>query len=371
MRIRRHSLSFCAALLLVTFAESATAQIRTVLVSPVPGNPVASGTALRNALAAISSPSATNPWLVKIEPGIFDVGTTSLQMRSWVDIAGSGIGVTTIRGSVDGESLTAGTINGASNAELRLLTVHATGSGAPNAIAMYNEIVSSLRIYRVRFIAQSSSAGGSAWGMRNAFSTPSVEESEFAVSATTWAFGLVFQEYVVSQRTAILRCRIGVSGATTNYGILMGSGQTVTEIRDTRMDVTGGSTTYGLYAIGSGWQGSESLTIRNTEINSAGGSTASYGVRLELGANIALDVSSSKIWGHVAPTTYGVLHGNNSPMGFQSSSIIGFTNTVSTAGNVSIASTLLHGGPVTAAGWKGCMGVWDEGGVFYSNTCPP
>lgn len=371
MRIWRHALFLSsAALLLMTFAESASAQIRTVLVSPVPGNPVASGTALRNALAAISSPSGTNPWLVKIEPGIYDIGTTSLPMRSWVDIEGSGIGVTTIRGSVDGESMAAGTINGAGNAELRLLTVQATGSSAPNAIAMFNANAFPLRIYRVKFVAQSSSAGGVAWGMRNVFSAPSIEESEFAVSATSFAYGLVFQEYVAGQRTAILRCKIAVSGATGNYGILMGSGQTVTEIRDTRMDVTGGSETYGLYAIGSGWQGSENLTIRNSEINSAGGSTASYGARLESGANVALDVSSSKIWGHVAPATYGVLHGNNSPMGFQSSSIVGFTNTISTAGPVSIASTLLHGGPVTA-GWKGCMGVWDEGGVFYPNTCPP
>src|SRR5829696_8493450 len=61
----------------------ASAQIRTVLVSPVPGNPIASGTALQNALAGISSPSDTNRWLLKIEPGVYDIQSGSLTMRPW------------------------------------------------------------------------------------------------------------------------------------------------------------------------------------------------------------------------------------------------------------------------------------------------
>jgi hypothetical protein len=125
----------------------ASAQIRTVLVSPVPGNPVASGTALQNALAGISSPSDTNRWLLKIEPGIYDLQAGSLQMRSWVDIEGAGINVTTIRSSET-------TIIGASNAELRMLTVEAIGNQfinpGPEVIAMLNQNAHP-RVYRVKF----------------------------------------------------------------------------------------------------------------------------------------------------------------------------------------------------------------------------
>src|ERR1041384_6430129 len=82
----------------ILFSSSITsAQIRTVLVSPVPGDPIASGTNLRNALDNIPSPSSTNRWLVKIEPGIYQLQGNALSMRPWVDIEGSGIGVTTIR----------------------------------------------------------------------------------------------------------------------------------------------------------------------------------------------------------------------------------------------------------------------------------
>ena len=99
---------------------------RTVVVGPV-GSTTANGTTLRNALANISSPSSINPYVVKIEPGIYDVGSTPLQMRSYVDIEGSGENVTTIRatcGNASSSSTTsASAIVSAANAELRQLTV--------------------------------------------------------------------------------------------------------------------------------------------------------------------------------------------------------------------------------------------------------
>jgi len=67
----------------ILFSSSvASAQIRTVLVSPVPGDPIASGTNLRNALANIPSPSSTNHWSPKIEPGIYQLQGTALLVRS-------------------------------------------------------------------------------------------------------------------------------------------------------------------------------------------------------------------------------------------------------------------------------------------------
>jgi len=358
-------------LVVLILAGSAAAQIRTVLVSPVPGDPVASGTALRNALAGISSPSSTNRWLVKIEPGTFDIGATALPMRAWVDIEGSGIGATTIRGNVNGIELNTGAINGASNTELRMLTVTNSvgGPGAQNSIALYNNTVSSMRLYRVKF---TSTAGtGSAWGMRNFQSAPLIEECEFSVSASgSAAYGLVYFFIVSSgERSSILRSKIAVSGATNNYGVYMTEAQTLTVLRDSRIDVTGGQFTYGLYATGI-WQGNESLAIRDTEISSAGGAQASYGVRFDLGTTVALDIASSKIWGHVAPTTYGISQGGNAPMGLQGASIVGFTKTIESVSNASIASTGLTGGPVSVSGWVGCMGVWDENGVFYAQSCP-
>ena len=366
-------------ILIAILALSASAQTsRIVVVQPTPGNATASGTTLRNALSGISSPSSTNRWLVKIDPGIYDIGSTSLPMRSYVDVEGSGIGSTVITGLVDGSNLDAGIINGVSNAELRMLTISETGnSTTPYVIGMYNYGASALRVYRVRFEVATTTAV--AWGMRNGSSSPRIEECELTVSlssaSNTTAYGIVFnQPPFTSERSSILRSKIAVLGATSNYGVYMIDAQTVNEIRDSHIDVTGGHDTYGLYATAGGggsWQGSENLSIRDSEISSAGGSSSSYGAWLSGGSTVNLDVLSSKIWGHVSTTKYGVYQTGNAAMTFQGSSIVGDTKTVqSTVGNVLISTTALQGGAVTVGGWVGCIAVWDESAVFYSNSCP-
>jgi hypothetical protein len=385
MSLRKKSLTFPAqlpiivcVLVLLLGVNTAEAQIRTVLVSPVPGDPVASGTALRNALAGISSPSSTNRWLLKIEPGIYDVGTSSLQMRSWVDIEGSGIGATTIRGSNVADFYKV-TIYGASNAELRLLTVEASSNDQLGPIAMANYNGASPRLYRVRF--SSTGAAPTVWGLRNLDSAPLIEECEINVTSTgsqySYTYGLIFLNTTCSLpagRSSILRTKIVASGPGTNNGLALASGQFVSEIRDSRMDVVGGQITYGIYAWpggGCSWQGNENMQIRNSEIISGGGSSGSYGINIQSPAWVAFDINGSKVWGHTSPTTYGIVQDGQGPMGIQGSSVTGFTQTVRTAGNIGIASTLLQGGPATAQGWIGCMGVWDENAVFYAQgACP-
>ena len=158
----------------ILFSSSiSSAQIRTVLVSPVPGDPVASGTNLRNALAGITSPSSTNRWLLKIEPGIYQLQGDALVMRPWVDIEGSGIGMTTIS-LASPTTPTVPTISGASNAELRMLTVESTA-----VLAMFNSNAHP-RIYRVKFVVQTNQT--QAFGMQNVSSAPKIEECEISVS---------------------------------------------------------------------------------------------------------------------------------------------------------------------------------------------
>jgi hypothetical protein len=135
----------------------ASAQSRTVVVSPMANDPIASGTALRNVLANIPAPSSTNRWLLKVDPGIYQISGDALVMRSWVDIEGSGIDQTLIR-TVASEGIP--TVVGASNAELRMLTVESTaGSDASKVTAMFNSNANP-RVYRVKFVAQNSGVAG-------------------------------------------------------------------------------------------------------------------------------------------------------------------------------------------------------------------
>jgi hypothetical protein len=80
--------------------------------------------------------SETNPCLVKIMPGIYDVGGNSVQMKSYIDIEGSGENTTKIKGNISAND--SGVVRGAAFAELRFLSVENTGGGGADAIAMYN-----------------------------------------------------------------------------------------------------------------------------------------------------------------------------------------------------------------------------------------
>lgn len=122
---------------------------RTVVVSPV-GAPDQNGAALLAAIAGITDASEINPYLLKVEPGVYDLGTDSLNMKEYVDVEGSGELVTTITGQV-GQG--AGTVVGAANTELRFVTIENTG-GNGTAIAMYSNS-SSVQLKRVTLRALS------------------------------------------------------------------------------------------------------------------------------------------------------------------------------------------------------------------------
>jgi hypothetical protein len=68
--------------------------VRTIVVKAVPGDALAGGSALLAALASIATNSASDPWLVKLEAGLYDLGVSSLVMKEYVDLEGSGPGVT-------------------------------------------------------------------------------------------------------------------------------------------------------------------------------------------------------------------------------------------------------------------------------------
>jgi hypothetical protein len=78
------------------------------------------------------TPSEMNPCLVKILPGVYDIGSNYLQMSHYVDIEGSGENVTKIIGN---GSL--GVVSGAQNSAIRSLTIEHTGEGSSHAIAMH------------------------------------------------------------------------------------------------------------------------------------------------------------------------------------------------------------------------------------------
>lgn len=113
--------------------------VRTVVVSPVVSSDVvdesASGAALRAAISGIAA-SVTDAWVVKVEPGRFDVCSGGpLVVPPYVQLEGSGQGATTIVGC-GSASFTQGTLQMSSHTAIRRLSVDSNGAGKQGATAL-------------------------------------------------------------------------------------------------------------------------------------------------------------------------------------------------------------------------------------------
>jgi hypothetical protein len=98
--------------------------------NPPQPDPLASGQRLVALLGEISGNASDNPYLLHLEPGIFDLGPGTLNLKPFVDVEGSGEGVSVIRGASTGA-----VIEGADDVELRFLTVEHAAGGA-NSVAL-------------------------------------------------------------------------------------------------------------------------------------------------------------------------------------------------------------------------------------------
>jgi hypothetical protein len=100
------------------------------------------------------TPSENNPCLLKIMPGVYDVGVGTIQMQPYVDIEGSGENTTTFLGQ-SRSSVFYGVVRGATNSELRSLTIKCTSGGSGDvATAIYAD-VNSFKLTHVTAIASS------------------------------------------------------------------------------------------------------------------------------------------------------------------------------------------------------------------------
>jgi len=347
-----------------------TKPVQTVVVNAVPGDVTASGTALVNALAAISNASAARPYVVKLGPGIYDIGDTRLQMKSFVDVEGSGQQATILQGNGNSGSndYLHGVVLGADSMELRNLQIKSNGSASrPSAIAVYNGLTSP-RITNVTVVA---SGGAANWGIRNAGGSPTIEGTTINVTGGPSSFnnyGIVATGYGPISAPILKRSVITVttSGSSSNAtGIYSDQESLPMEVRDVEVNVSGGAIAIGYHVDGTQGSGSPSGTILQSTFN-VHGTVRSYGVYIQ--SLPTLEIKGSNLTAS-GGSSYGVYAEGNTVVRVDHSEIAGGTNSVVgfTAIPIAIGATRL-GGP-TSGGLR-CAGVYDQNLNFYTNTCP-
>jgi hypothetical protein len=126
-------------------------------------------------MAGIVTASASNPWLLKIEPGIYDLGPTPLYMSPYVDIEGSGEGVTRLIGSTGGGSPNTGTVFASGWAEMRSLTVESAGTNVHVAIF-------GAGLVRLTHVTAKATGGDFPIGIYNIYGSPTLTRVTIASS---------------------------------------------------------------------------------------------------------------------------------------------------------------------------------------------
>ncbi len=287
--------------------------------------------------------------LLKIMPGVYDIGASTVVMRSFIDIQGSGENVTFIQGNLD--SNTSGVVTGASNAEIRFLTVDNTGGGN-YAVAILNSS-NSPSIFKVTATASGGAANND--GVFNYYSSSTMTN----VTATTSGGTNNFSVINYSSSPVMTNVTATASGGTYSYGVYnYYSSSTMTNVTATG---SGGTYNDGVCNY------SSSPTMTNVTATASGG-TNNDGVYNYYSSPTMTNVTATASGGTYS---YGVYDDATGTVKINHSVISGSTNPIyNSITSTYVGNTQLNGGAVHNSGTLICAGVYDENYTFYPNTCP-
>jgi hypothetical protein len=291
-------------------------------------------TSVQAALGSITDASAGKHYLVWVGPGTYN---ERVQMEPFVDIGGAGELATRITAS-GGGGFGAGSsvVSGASDAELRHLTVENTG-GNTDAIAIFKPSASP-PLSNVTAIASEGTDANQ--GVVNSGSSPTMMD----VTATA-------------------------SEADYNVGVNnSGSSPTMTDVTAT---ADGGSFARGIE------NSTSSPKMTNASVTISGGSTENTGMYNYLHSSPTIRESvisasgpaSHGVWSHFPDDTTSLVK-------IETSEVKGATGTVKIEGGykVNVGASRLDGGAVSVSGSGSavkCAGVYDENFAFSTDpTCP-
>lgn len=269
--------------------------VRTVVVSPV-GTDQENGSALLNALAGITDASSSNSYLIKIEPGNYDIGYDSINMKQYVDIEGSGENTTTIIGANGDISSYQGVINGANNAEIRWLKV--TGTQSTGSVILMFNYQASPKITNVAFDGQGSLSN---YGIVNYYgSAPIITNVTVNVSGTSESYGIFSYNGCAPTMKNINVSAL--NSTSNNYGIRNANSDGI--IKDATITVTGtsNSSTYGIA------NSSVAPSLTNAIIKVTGGYNATGIQNASASPNIA---NTDILVSNASSNNYGITNNNS------------------------------------------------------------
>lgn len=306
-------------------------------------------TAMSDYIAWCGTSSASNPCLLKIMPGVYDVGFNYIRMQPYIDIEGSGENTTVITGTNgSGFDLSFGLVNGASNAELRYITIKNTGAASYTTALGCSS--ASPKVTNVTLIT---SGGDFSIGMLNVNSSPVLSNVTVNVVGRTTATGISNS----SSSPTISNTTAKASGATNrNVGIFNTNPTSLTVMNNVVSSAAGGIDNMGVYNVGC------SPTMTNVS-SSASGGTNSYGVYNDSASTSMNGVTAGASGGTKNYGLYNYLTGSITyTTSIDRSTFEGATNSIYTNSDkytVRVGASKLTGGTVDSVGNYICVAVYN------------
>jgi hypothetical protein len=366
--------------LLVVLAVVATSPATAQLVQTVEvgsgGTPAANGAALLAAYAGVpASAGPAEPWVVKVDAGVFDLGGSQLVLRDFVDLEGSGRNATFIDSTIVGLQSNAGTLRVPTgvDAEIRNLTVRNGSAG--DGLGIGNSSTE-LKLTRTNI---EMITGSRAIGFRNFDGQPRLSQvfsRIFAAGGNSWGFFLQGDGAVVNEALAFVtgsgpfavgvEVRSGsaallegvaavVTGDNLNYGfsIVDGAAPRVTNCRAT---VIGGQTAVGFYFLGP-----TDAVLQDVTADASLASSRAVGLEAAGSTGATVRLSGARLSGtSTTGSGYGLRNGNGT-IRIDQSVLVGSTRALANFTNASqtfVGATRLDGG-VTASGILRCAQSYD------------
>lgn len=331
---------------------------------------------IQAALDSIDDNSEHNRYLVWVGPGTY---TETVTMKEYVDIEGAGERLTTITYGGSAAQNT-GTVVGASNAELRFLTVYNAGGnnyataiynsgasphlthvtaiasdGSTTTCGVYNTASASPTMMHVTAsgsgghwcagvlnyyasptmtdVIASCSEGYDNYGVNNQFSDTTMVNVIASASGGAWGRGV----FNLECSPTLINVIASSTGSADNIGV--NNGRASPTMTNVTASVSGGANNYGMY------NNNSFPTVQNSTFNAGGDTGNRYG-----------------IYNDNTPSTVTV----------SNCQITGSTNAIyhQVGSTTRVGGSLLSGGPVAGTGIVTCAGVYDENFAFYASTCP-
>jgi hypothetical protein len=182
------------------------------------------------------TPSATNPCLLKINPGVYNIGENHVQMQEYVDIEGSGENVTTIVSTTSSGNY-GRVIGAASNSEIRSLTLDAQFGDVYNKYGIENLYTDSFSVKDVT-ISMSGQLGSLNLGIDNlSASAIKIIDTTIRISGSNGGWCVRTRDY---SDAVIENLDCTATGTSTSLGV-MTADTSSSIVKNSRVSVGGGS----------------------------------------------------------------------------------------------------------------------------------